>query len=227
MYTGYFVVPPRSNPRSGCTTMSAPDNCTGITAWMLRAEAEWTEEPGSAESHMAGVPDANTTVPPPSTADRTPFGPDCNRRPVAVVENRTAARAGFAAAAASFTTRTSENPSTSAVKVRSTPGSRSRYVAVAPDTTGAVSVPGQRNCNCAPPRRRVTSAPSPPAENVVGNADAVGSNPPFAARRNVGSGLVQEPSALRTRCVTAAVIWVNVPLALAKTCVFSLRALAT
>jgi hypothetical protein len=117
--------------------MSAPDSSSGITADTLREDAERGEERGSpcedlpagearsAESHIAGVPDASTVTPAPSTADTTPLGPDCSRRPDTAVGNRTAASAGFAAAAASFTTRTSENPSTCAVTVRSTPGSTS------------------------------------------------------------------------------------------------------
>src|SRR2546423_11342259 len=100
---------------------------------------------GFAESHTSGACAVNSAGAVRSAAAVTfPALVADSIRPVADVVSRSVRSAGFAAALALVTTTTSEKPPcASAVSTRLTPGSTFRYVAVAPASTGAGSVPGQ------------------------------------------------------------------------------------
>ena len=86
----------------------------------------WAPAGAGAESHMNGVGAAKIARPPGVSAVMSPARPAASRTPCVRVASTRCTSAGFAAAAASFTTSTSLNPPwESAVTRRSTPGSMS------------------------------------------------------------------------------------------------------
>jgi hypothetical protein len=115
--------------------MSTTDVRLGAAAARFRASsfiAVTRPSPGAAalvlpaESHMIGVEPWKTGRPAASLAFRAPSAAASRVRPVVAAVRFSEPSAGFFAASASCTTRTSEKPLTSAATRRSTPGNTSR-----------------------------------------------------------------------------------------------------
>ncbi|QUC58980.1 hypothetical protein IOD14_20525 [Streptomyces sp. A2-16] len=138
--------------------------------------------------------------------------------PVALVDRLRLARAGFAAAVAFLTIRTSLNPPVScAVTARSTSGSTSGYVAVAPERVGV------RRANAAgsdtareplPARMLASGSPVPPPERDSVPVVTFGEMVPSAWRTRVGSRLFHCPCTNRRTGATVC-LSVSVPFGLA------------
>src|SRR6185437_14651231 len=167
---------------------SAPA-CGGATWWRTAAGL----------SQLVAAGPLKTAPSPRATAMILPVRSVRAVRPCVVMVRCKRRSAGLAAARALAMLKVILTPpSVVAVRLKLTPGSASRYVAVPPRITGALSLPGKVSDTLPCGLLIVTSGPVPPAENASRDGTAAGDQPERVRINLVLIGTHRPPTLVRT-----------------------------